>query len=315
MRGFQTEGWDSMVRCSSGRSVPDRYSGSTVGPHPARCDHSDPVHRTGNKGDPAVLVCLRDLSQVGSYDWATPVLAHLYHGVDVWTRVSGESNWQFIWPLELLLTPWEGEAWRTYPAHRVAELYTRSRLLLRGYWLDRYFLGERVYELQVPTAQRRVPQAPPRHMCLLEGMTREDLEAEYEGSPADTPLSAGDYGAYFSTRLQARLPELWKYTQVPAQRYQELCRRFGLDLEIGRLQRHQSRQSGAVARLQLEVDRLRTRLEVEGILLDFSEDEEDDDGSSSDDAPPSPPPSSSCWSQPEATLAMLLCSYHFLNIL
>ncbi|KDP25889.1 hypothetical protein JCGZ_23734 [Jatropha curcas] len=103
-------------------------------------------------------------------------------------RGSGESNWQFIWPLEvwayenriypggpsgdtpadsrripqylahchhtfastedphywrcflndrtlsdLLLTPWEGEAWRTYPALGVAELYTRSRLLLRGY--------------------------------------------------------------------------------------------------------------------------------------------------------------------------------------
>ncbi|KDP30438.1 hypothetical protein JCGZ_16677 [Jatropha curcas] len=54
--------------------------------------------------------------------------------------------------------------------------------------------------------------------------------------------------------------------------------------------RHQSCQSGAVARLQMEVDQLRTRLEVEGIPLDFSEDEEDDDGSSSDDAPPSSPP-------------------------
>ncbi|KDP26959.1 hypothetical protein JCGZ_22078 [Jatropha curcas] len=85
-------------------------------------------------------------------------------------------------------------------------------------------------------------------------------------------------------------------------RYQELCQRFEFarsfigrlyserherDLEIGRLRRYQSRQSGAVARLQMEVDRLRTRLEVEGIPLDFSG--EDDDGSSSDDAPPSPP--------------------------
>ncbi|KDP30368.1 hypothetical protein JCGZ_17097 [Jatropha curcas] len=94
-------------------------------------------------------------------------------------------------------------------------------------------------------------------------------------------------------------------THVPAQRYQELCQRFGFarsyiarlyselherDLEIGRLRRHQSRQSGAVTRLQMEVDRLRTRLEVEGIPLDFSKDEEeDDDGSSSDDAPPPPP--------------------------
>ncbi|KDP34739.1 hypothetical protein JCGZ_11908 [Jatropha curcas] len=54
-----------------------------------------------NKGDPAALVCLRDLSQVGSYDWATPALAHLYHSLNVWTRGSGESNWQFIRSLEV----------------------------------------------------------------------------------------------------------------------------------------------------------------------------------------------------------------------
>ncbi|KDP22895.1 hypothetical protein JCGZ_01975 [Jatropha curcas] len=97
-------------------------------------------------------------------------------------------------------------------------------------------------------------------------------------------------------------------THVTAQRYQELYQRFcfarayiarlypehhDMELEIGRLWRHQSRQVGAVSRLQMEVDRLRTRLEVEGIPLDFSkeEDDDDDDGSSSDDAPP-PPPSS-----------------------
>ncbi|KDP26325.1 hypothetical protein JCGZ_22300 [Jatropha curcas] len=276
----------------------------------------------------------------------------------------------------------EGEAWRTYPARGVAELYTRSRLLLRGYWLDRYFLGERVYELQVATTQRRVPHAPPRHMCLLEGMTREDLKEEYEGSPTVTALSAGDYATYFSTRLQARLPEVREYTEerkkhrtaayyraeaeaeaeeeaeaaapaglarailgdvpfppgmevaldpaldlgsaiiipadlrqalpppqpdpehathVPAQRYQELCQRFGFAqsyiarLYTERLGDWEVAEApippvSAVTLLQLEVDRLRTRLEVEGIPLDFSEDEEDDDGSSSDDAPPSPPP-------------------------
>ncbi|KDP30912.1 hypothetical protein JCGZ_15490 [Jatropha curcas] len=107
-----------------------------------------------NKGDPAVLACLRDLSRVGSYDWASLTLAHLYHGLDVWTRGSGESNWQFLRPLELLLTPWEGEAWEAYPARVVAEAFTRSRILLQGYWVDRYFLGERIYELQVATAQR-----------------------------------------------------------------------------------------------------------------------------------------------------------------
>ncbi|KDP43099.1 hypothetical protein JCGZ_27048 [Jatropha curcas] len=60
------------------------------------------------------------------------------------------------------------------------------------------------------------------------------------------------------------------------------------ELENGRLRRHQSRQSTAVSRLQAEVEQLRTRLEVEGIPLDSSD--EDEDGSSLDGAPPSPPP-------------------------
>ncbi|KDP42542.1 hypothetical protein JCGZ_01796 [Jatropha curcas] len=327
--------------------------------------------QTENKGDPAVLVCLRDLSQVGSFDWATLALAHLYHGLDVWTRGSSESNWQFIRPLEvwaheyriyrggpsddtpddsrwipqylahchhtfastedphywrcflndralsdLLLTPWEGEAWRTYPGRAVAELYTQSRLLLRGYWVERYYLGERVHEIQAAPAQRRVPHAPPHHMCLLEGMTAEARGEEYEGSSVDSFLSDGDYATYFSTRLQARLPEVLEYIQerkkhrtaahykAEAEAEAEAAAApagpagavlgdvpfpLGMeDLEIGRLRRHQSCQSGAVARLQMEVDRLRTMLEVEGIPLDFSE--EDDDGSSSDDASPSPPP-------------------------
>ncbi|KDP20518.1 hypothetical protein JCGZ_05081 [Jatropha curcas] len=139
-----------------------------------------------------VLACLRDLSQVGSFDWATLGLAHLYHGLDVWTRGSGESNWLFIQPLELFLTPWDCEAWRTYPGREVAELHTRSRLLMRGYWADRYFLGERVFDTPVAPAQRRGPQAPPRHMCLLEGLTREDLEVEYRAFSANDFLSVGD---------------------------------------------------------------------------------------------------------------------------
>ncbi|KDP42144.1 hypothetical protein JCGZ_03011 [Jatropha curcas] len=63
-----------------------------------------------NKGDPAVLACLRDLGRVGSYDRASLALAHLYHGLDVWTRGSGESNWQFLHPLEV----WAYE-YRIYP--------------------------------------------------------------------------------------------------------------------------------------------------------------------------------------------------------
>ncbi|KDP39420.1 hypothetical protein JCGZ_03702 [Jatropha curcas] len=216
-------------------------------------------------------------------------------------------------------------------------------------------------------------------MCLLEGLTREDLEVEYRGFSVNDFLSAGDLPTYFSSRMQARFLAILEYTQerkthktaahyraeaaveagaavasarpagiipgdvpfppgmevvldpdlglgsgitipaglrrappllqldlehatlVPAQRYLEIRQRFGFagfyiaqlysewderDLEIRRLRRHQSRQSSAVSRLQAEVDRLRTRLEVEGIPLDSSD--EDDDGSS-DDAPPSPP--------------------------
>ncbi|KDP39410.1 hypothetical protein JCGZ_03692 [Jatropha curcas] len=51
-----------------------------------------------NKGDPAVLACLQDLSQVGSFDWATLGLAHLYHGLDVWTRGS-------VWSYEYCIYP------------------------------------------------------------------------------------------------------------------------------------------------------------------------------------------------------------------
>ncbi|KDP46592.1 hypothetical protein JCGZ_13712 [Jatropha curcas] len=94
------------------------------------------------------------------------------------------------------------------------------------------------------------------------------------------------------------------HLQVPAQRYQKLYQRFCLaqayiarlyperhemELEIGRLRRHQARQAAAVSRLQMENDRLLTKLEVEGIPLDFSdEEEEDDDYSSSENSPPLP---------------------------
>ncbi|KDP40419.1 hypothetical protein JCGZ_03769 [Jatropha curcas] len=339
---------------------------------------------------------LLDLSFIGTYDWASLALAHLYHGLDVWTKGSGESNWQFLPPLEvwayeyriypggpdsdtstearrfldtwhiaiilflLLLTPWEGDAWAAYPPRALAEALARSRVLLHGYWVDRYYLGERVLEIRTATAQRRVPIAPPRHMCILEGITPEDRLLEYDGFPVDDYLIPGDYASYLSTRLRTRLPDAEvdapaestgamlgdvpfplgmevtldpslglrrtiaipadlrqappylqldpeHATHVPAQRYQELYKRFCFartyitslypelherELEIGRLRRHQSRQAAAVSRLQMEVDRLRTRLEVEGIPLDLSdEEEEDDDDSSSEDAPP-PPPSS-----------------------
>ncbi|KDP24797.1 hypothetical protein JCGZ_25421 [Jatropha curcas] len=84
---------------------------------------------------------------------------------------------------------------------------------MRGYWADRHFLGERVFDTPIAPSQRRVPHAPPRHMCLLEGLTREDLEVEYRGFSANDFLSVGDFPSYFASRMQARLPEVLKYTQ------------------------------------------------------------------------------------------------------
>ncbi|KDP43651.1 hypothetical protein JCGZ_22965 [Jatropha curcas] len=396
MRGFQIE-VDLGKACSGGSSTDASMFWDLLDPPMRAREERDQAARSflfyiissqlictsQNKGDPAVLVCLRDLGQVGSFNWATLALAHLYHGLDVWTRGRGESNWQFIRPLEVWAyedriypgglrgdTPVESRQIPRYLAHchhtyagtedpEYWRSFLNDRALSDGYWLDRYFLGERVYDIEPAPAQQRVPHAPPRHMCMLEGMTAEDREEEYEGSTVGGFLSAGDYPAYFSTRMQAQLPEVLEYTQerkkhktaahyraeaaaeaeaaaapsgpagvvlgdvpfppsmevvldpglglglaiiipadlrqappppqldpehathVPAQRYQELCQRFGFTRSfIGRLyfERHE----------RMEVDRLRTRLEVEGIPLDFSE--EDDDGSSSDDVPPSPPP-------------------------
>ncbi|KDP39448.1 hypothetical protein JCGZ_03730 [Jatropha curcas] len=50
-------------------------------------------------------------------------------------------------------------------------------------------------------------------MCLLEGLTREDIEVEYRGFSANDFLSAGDFPTYFSSRMQARFPEIFEYTQ------------------------------------------------------------------------------------------------------
>ncbi|KDP24036.1 hypothetical protein JCGZ_27074 [Jatropha curcas] len=133
-------------------------------------------------------------------------LAHCHH-----TYASGEDPeyWRsFLNDRELSdlsLEPWDCEAWRTYPGREVAELHNRSRLLMRGYWADRYFLGERVFDTPITPSWWRVPHAPPRHMCLLEGLTQEDLEVEYRGFSANDFLSAGDFPSYFASRMQARL--------------------------------------------------------------------------------------------------------------
>ncbi|KDP37405.1 hypothetical protein JCGZ_06889 [Jatropha curcas] len=270
-----------------------------------------------NKGAPAVLACLRDLSQVGSFDWATLGLAHLYHGLDVWTRGSGESNWLFIRPLEV----WSYE-YCIYPGGLSGDSPIKSRRIPRylahchhtyasgedpEYW--RSFLNGQELRESLRHSDRsstaESASCPSSAYVLLEGLTREDLEVEYRGFSANDFLSAGDFHSYFASRMQARLPEVLEYIQVPAQRYQEICQRS--ELENGRLRRHQSRQSSAVSRLQAEVERLRTRLEVEGISLDSSD--EDEDGSSSDNVPPSPPPPAVAG--PRRGGSLVACLPHF----
>ncbi|KDP46615.1 hypothetical protein JCGZ_04549 [Jatropha curcas] len=221
-----------------------------------------------NKGDPAVLACLRDLSQVGSFNWATLGLAHLYHGLDVWTRGSGDSNWLFIRPLEERKT------------HKIAAHYRAEAAAETG--------GTAAPAGPAGVVLGDVPFTPGMEGGLDPGLGLGSgiiIPADLRQAPPPVQLD----------------PE--HTTHVLAQRYQEICQRFGfarsyigrlyserheLELENGRLRRHQSRQSSAVIRLQAEVERLRTRLEVEGIPLNSSD--EDEGSSSSDGGPSSPPP-------------------------
>ncbi|KDP21947.1 hypothetical protein JCGZ_03280 [Jatropha curcas] len=135
-------------------------------------------------------------------------LAHCHH-----TYASGEDPeyWRSFLNdrdlSDLSLEPWDCEAWRTYPGRE-------DCMLGRGYWADRYFLGERVFDTPIAPTRRRVPHAPPQHMCLLEGLTREDLEVEYRGFSANDFLSASDFPAYFASQMQARLPEVLEYTHT-----------------------------------------------------------------------------------------------------
>ncbi|KDP21736.1 hypothetical protein JCGZ_03272 [Jatropha curcas] len=223
-----------------GRAAPldARYQTTALGAELLLCTSQ-------NKGDPAVLVCLRDLSRVGSYSWGSLALAHLYYGLDLWTKGSGESNWQFLRPLE-----------------------------------DRKKHRKPAYYRAQAEAEATAP-AGPAGVVLGDVPFRPGMEVAL-----DPALGLGSAIIIPADLRQA--PPLLQLdpehaTHVPTQRYQELYRRFGFARSyIARLypELHE----------RMEVDRLRTRVEGEGVPLDFSDDEEDDDdGSSSDDALPSPP--------------------------
>ncbi|KDP21721.1 hypothetical protein JCGZ_03583 [Jatropha curcas] len=137
---------------SPGRSVLDCYFRSSVGPFSARCDHPDPVwayeyriYPGGPSSDTPV-----------ESRWIPRYLVHCHH---TYANTEDPEYWRSFLNdrglFDLFLTPWEGEAWRTYPGREVAELYTRSRLLLQGDWLGRCFLGERVCDIEAAPAQRQ----------------------------------------------------------------------------------------------------------------------------------------------------------------
>ncbi|KDP24572.1 hypothetical protein JCGZ_26568 [Jatropha curcas] len=245
---------------------------------------------------------------VGSFDWATLALAHLYHGLDVWRPcVSRESNWLFIRPLE----------YRIYPGGPSGDSPAESRRIPRylAHCHHTYASGEDPEYWRSFLNDRE----------LSDGLTREDLEVEYRGFSANDFLSVGDFPAYFSSRMQARLPEILEYTQerkthkTTAHYKAEAAAEAGAavapagpaggvlgdvsfppGMEVVLDPGADPEVLGAVSAVRVcpilhwssllraaEVDRLRTRLEVEGIPLDSSD--EDDDGSS-DDAPSSPAP-------------------------
>ncbi|KDP35492.1 hypothetical protein JCGZ_10955 [Jatropha curcas] len=107
-------------------------------------------------------------------------------------------------------------------------------------------------------------------------------------------LTLVDYAAITGLRFTGPVPPLDTRYQTAAIRAQLFRSLLGVTTQTrytvqgGGGGGRRPRRSSAVSRLQAKVERLRTRLEVEGIPLDSSD--EDEGGSSSDDESPSPPP-------------------------
>ncbi|KDP20428.1 hypothetical protein JCGZ_06045 [Jatropha curcas] len=154
-----------------------------------------------NKGDPAVLACLWDLGQVESFDWATLGLAHLYHGLDVWTRGSGESNWLFIQPLEARL-PEVLEYTQERKTHKTAAHYRAEAAVEAGGAAAPAGLAGVLGDVLFPPDMEVVLD---HSLGLGSGVV---IPADLRQAPPPVQLD----------------PE--HATHVPAQRYQEICQRF-----------------------------------------------------------------------------------------
>ncbi|KDP46591.1 hypothetical protein JCGZ_13711 [Jatropha curcas] len=213
-----------------------------------------------NKGDPAILACLQDLSLIGTYDRASLALAHLYHGLDVWTRGSDGMT----------------------PEDRLLEY--------GGFPADDYLVPGNYASYLSTRLKTRLPNVREHSQDRKRHRTPASYEAQAEvGAPTgptsvmlgDIPFPLGmevtldpTLGLGPTLAILADLRQVLPQLQLDPEHATH-------ELEIGRLRRHQSRQAAAVSRLQMENDRLRTRLEVEGIPLDFSDEEEGDDDDSS----------------------------------
>ncbi|KDP27067.1 hypothetical protein JCGZ_22091 [Jatropha curcas] len=233
-----------------------------------------------NKGDPAVLACLQDLSQVGSFDWATLGLAHLYYGLDVWTRGSGEPTCLIIRPLEV----WSYE-YCIYPGGPSGDSSIESRRIPRypEYW--RSFLNDReLSDLSLepwdceawrtyPGREARLPEVleyiQERKTHKTAAHYRAEAAAEAVAAPTepvgvvlgDVPFPPGmevvldpglglGSGIIIPADLRQAPPPVQldpeHTTHVPTQKYQEICQRFGFARSyIGRLysERHELDQS------------------------------------------------------------------------
>ncbi|KDP23211.1 hypothetical protein JCGZ_00155 [Jatropha curcas] len=274
-----------------------------------------------------------DLSLISTYDWASLALAHLYHGLDGWTRGSGESNWQFLRPsrcgrmstgytlgvrrVTLLLRLDEfRDTWRIaiilFPAQRIRTI--GGAILTIGPWLILSFScpsrgpypvqslasgllggpvlfgGEGPRDSYCHGPATSAYCSPLAHVHFgwddsggqVAGDRKRHRTPAFYGTQAEADVPAGPMGVVlgdvpFPPGLEVALDPalgLGPTLPIPAD-LRKAPPQLQLDPEHA---------------THMEVDRLQTRLEVEGIPLDFSE-EEDDDGSSSDEATP-PPPSS-----------------------
>ena len=112
--------------------------------------------------------------------------------------------------MQVTQSPWgeAGSPWWRYARRARAEELTAQRVLLPGYLLDRYYLGERVLDFSKAPAARRVPSPPPRHVLSTWTMTPGERDSAIAGATAEGLVNAavGGYPEYILERLTPWTP-------------------------------------------------------------------------------------------------------------